>query len=94
MTLHQLNTWNTINSMISTVSTKNMVSIPAEIGRAFGIKPGFKLDWQPVPGRDEILVRVIPDRSALAQRLLGAGQSVSPSVDSVAALIRERQDEG
>lgn len=80
--------------MISTVTTKNMVSIPAEVGRAFGIKPGFKLDWQPVPGKDEILVRVIPDRAALAKRLLGAGRSVAPNADSVAGLIREREDEG
>lgn len=79
--------------MISTVTTKNMVSIPAEVGRVFGIKPGFKLDWQPVPGRDEILVRVIPDRSALARRLQGAGRAKAPARDSVAELIREREAE-
>jgi bifunctional DNA-binding transcriptional regulator/antitoxin component of YhaV-PrlF toxin-antitoxin module len=71
-----------------------MVSIPAEVGRALGIKPGFKLDWSVIPGRDEILVRVIPDRATLAQRLLGAGRSIAPDVDSVAELIREREDEG
>ena len=80
--------------MITSVTTKNMVSIPVEVSRALGIKPGFKLDWQPVPGKDEIRVRVIPDRVTLAQRLLGAGRTVSPRADSVAGLIREREDEG
>ena len=45
---------------------ENMVTIPAEIGRRLGIKPGYRLDWQPVEGKDEILVRVIPDRGELA----------------------------
>src|SRR3982750_1579688 len=32
--------------MVTTVTQKNMVAIPAEIGRKFGIKPGWRLDWQ------------------------------------------------
>ena len=35
-------------------------TIPAEIGRRLGIKPGYRLDWQPVEGKEEILVRVHP----------------------------------
>jgi AbrB family looped-hinge helix DNA binding protein len=57
--------------MITTVTQKNMVTIPAEVGRKLGIRPGWKLDWQPVEGREEILVRVIPDRGELARRLTG-----------------------
>jgi AbrB family looped-hinge helix DNA binding protein len=30
--------------MITTVTKKNMITIPAEVGRRFGIKPGYKLD--------------------------------------------------
>lgn len=67
-----------------------MVAIPAEIRRRFGIKPGFRLDWQPVEGTEEILVRVIPDRAELARRLLGAGRHFSPERDGVAELIAER----
>jgi len=80
--------------MITTVTQKNMVTIPAEVGRVFGIKPGFKLDWTAVEGRDEILVRVIPDRGALARRLLGAGKKHSPTRNSVKELIQEREQEG
>jgi bifunctional DNA-binding transcriptional regulator/antitoxin component of YhaV-PrlF toxin-antitoxin module len=79
--------------MITTVTQKNMVTIPAEVGRYFGIKPGYRLDWQPIVGTDEILVRVIPDRAELARRLLGAGRRFSPEHDAVAELIAERADE-
>ena len=82
------------HSMITTVTQKNMVTIPAEVGRRLGIKPGWKLDWQPVEGKDEILVRVIPDRGELARRLLGAGRKLSPHRDAVAELVAEREAEG
>ena len=84
--------------MITTMTRKNTVTIPAEIGRRFGIKPGFRLEWQPVEGTvegtDEILVRVLPDRGELARRLLGAGRQFSPERDAVAELIAERTAEG
>lgn len=81
-------------SMITTVTQKNMVTIPAEVGRKMGIRPGWKLDWQPVEGKEEILVRVIPDRGELARRLLGAGRKFSPDRDAVAELVAERAVEG
>jgi AbrB family looped-hinge helix DNA binding protein len=80
--------------MITTVTQKNMVTIPVEVARRFGIKPGWKLDWQPVEGKDEIVVRVIPRREELARRLLGAGRRFSPRRDSVAELPAERAAEG
>lgn len=85
---------NTMTSMITTVTQKNMITIPAEVGRRFGIKPGYRLDWQPVEGKDEILVRIIPDRGELARRLLGAGRRYSPERDAVAELVAERAAEG
>jgi len=83
-----------MHSMITTVTQKNMITIPAEIGRRLGIKPGYRLDWQPVEGKEEILVRVIPDRGELARRLLGAGRKFAPERDAVAELIQERAAEG
>jgi bifunctional DNA-binding transcriptional regulator/antitoxin component of YhaV-PrlF toxin-antitoxin module len=80
--------------MITTVTPTNTITIPAEIKQHFGIKPGYRLDWQPVAGKDEILVRVIPDRGALARQLLGAGRRFSPNRDAVAELIAERATEG
>ncbi len=31
--------------MVTTVTRKNTIEIPAEVGRALGIKPGSGLDW-------------------------------------------------
>lgn len=80
--------------MVTTVNEKNTVTIPSEVGRKLGIRPGWRLDWQPVEGRDEILVRVIPDRGEMARRLIGAGRRFSPDRDSVAELVAERAAEG
>ncbi len=80
--------------MITTVTQKNMVTIPAELARLFSIQPGWRLNWQPTGNPDEILVRVIPNRAELARRLLGAGKRFSPERDSVAELLAEREAEG
>lgn len=79
--------------MITKVTQKNMVTIPAEVARLYGIKPGWRLEWTPTEGREEIVVRIIPDRGELARRLLGSGRMVSPERDSVAELIAEREAE-
>ena len=80
--------------MITTVAQKNMIPIPDEVSRKFGIQPGWKFDWLPVEGRDEILVRILPGRGELARRLLGAGRRYSPERDGVAELMAERESEG
>jgi len=80
--------------MTTKVTRENTVTIPAEVGRKMGIKPGDRLDWQPVEGRNEILVRVIPDRGKLARRLLGGGRALSPECDAVAELVADRVAEG
>lgn len=78
--------------MITTVTQKNMITIPAALGRQSGIRPGYRFYWQPVVERDEILVRVIPDRKELARRLLGAGRRFSPERSAVDELIAERAE--
>ena len=78
-------------SIITTVTTKNMVSVPAELARMFGIKPGYTFDWRPSDQPDEIKVTVVPDRAVLSKRLQGAGAKFSPGRFAVSDLIRERQ---
>lgn len=80
--------------MITTVTRKNRVTIPAEVVRKLGIKPGWRLDWQPIEGKEEILVRVIPERRELARRLLGTGRKFSPNRDTVSELVVDREAEG
>ena len=88
--------WDYTYSMQTTVTTKNMVTIPAELSRRLGITPGCRLDWEPVEGSlGEMRVRVIPKRGDLARRLLGGASRWSPERDAVRDLIDERtRDDG
>lgn len=79
--------------MESTVSTKNMTSIPTAISRALGIRPGWKLDWTLGGKDDEIVVKVIPDRAERARQLFGRGKARGRGESAVADLIRERMEE-
>jgi AbrB family looped-hinge helix DNA binding protein len=79
--------------MITTITQKNRITIPAEIWRKFGIKPGYRLDWQPIEGKEEILIKIIPDRSELVHRFLGLGAKRSPERDVLSELNAERERE-
>jgi bifunctional DNA-binding transcriptional regulator/antitoxin component of YhaV-PrlF toxin-antitoxin module len=79
--------------METTVTTKNMVSIPQALARELGIRPGWKLDWTVGEGPDEIIVRLIPDRAEMARRIHGRGKEFAPGRDAVAELISEREEE-
>lgn len=81
------------SAMITIVSRKNTTPIPAEVRRLLGIRPGWKLDWQLVEGKDEILVKVIPDRGGLARQLCGLGANLAPERDVIAELDLERESE-
>ena len=77
--------------MQTTVTTKNMVTIPAELSRKMGITPGCRLDWQePEEGSDQVTVRVGPTRGELARRLKGRWKSMASGRDVIAELIDER----
>lgn len=79
--------------MITTITQKNMVTVPAKITRQYGIKPGYRLEWIAMDG-EQILVRVIPDRRELSRRMLGKGRALAPERDAVAELVEERAREG
>jgi len=80
--------------METTVTTKNMISIPTAISRQFGIHPGWKLDWKESGNSDEIIVTVIPDRGERGRRLQGKGSYIQTEKDSTAMLAAEREWEG
>ncbi len=79
--------------METTVTTKNMVTIPQVIAKAIGIRPGWKLDWRKGENPDEIIIRAIPDRAEVARRMFGKGRGIASSRDAVAELIAEREAE-
>jgi bifunctional DNA-binding transcriptional regulator/antitoxin component of YhaV-PrlF toxin-antitoxin module len=76
--------------MTTTVTTKNMVTIPAELSRRHSVSPGCKLDWESISD-SEIRVRIIPKRGELARRLMGRGRKfIKPGADPIRDLIEER----
>ena len=80
-------------AMITTVTGKNQVTIPAQLVKALDIQPGTRIDWS--MGEDGIiLARLLPQRSALARKVAGMGRNwVKQGTDPIADLIRERSQE-
>lgn len=76
--------------MITTVTGKNQVTIPAELARELNIKAGTQPDWS--KGEDGTLrVKPLPSRGELARCLAGIGRPwLRPGDDPIADLIRER----
>ena len=80
--------------IITPVTGKNQITIPAELARQLEIEPGTSFDWSIGPG-GVLVARVIPVRDILAKRLAGTGRAwVKKGVDPVADLAREREQEG
>ena len=79
--------------MFTTVTSKNMVTIPIDVARRFGAKPGYSFDWFDTGKPDEIAIRVIHYRKILSCNLKDAGKSYSPKRDAVRELLQERSEE-
>ena len=80
----------TIDPMITTVTGKNQITIPAKLASQLDIQPGTRLDWS--VGSDGVLIaRPLPGRSELARRAAGMGRPWLPAgADPVADLVNER----
>ncbi len=81
--------------MITTVTGKNQVTIPAEIARKEGLKPGSKLEWRSTDRPQVLEVVILPDASSIATALRGRGNRFRRLPGSpVDRLAREREEEG
>jgi AbrB family looped-hinge helix DNA binding protein len=84
--------------MITTVTGKNQITIPAELARELDISPGTRLDW--TKGETGVLVvKIIPNRAELARRLAGQGrrhlrEGSDPIKDLIKDRVREDLQEG
>lgn len=76
--------------MITTVTGKNQITIPAKLARQLDIRPGQRLDWS--VGKDGVIkVRVLPSRGELARMAAGMGREwLEGDADPIADLIAER----
>lgn len=84
--------------MITTVTGKNQITIPAELARELHITTGTRLDW--TKGDEGFLVvKIVPNRAELARRLAGRGRrhlrlGSHPIRDLVEDRVREDLQEG
>jgi AbrB family looped-hinge helix DNA binding protein len=78
--------------MITTVTGKNQITIPAKLARQLGIQPGQRIDWS--IGDDGVLTgRLLPSRSELARQAAGMGQKwLKEGIDPIADLVEEREN--
>ena len=80
--------------MITTVTGKNQVTIPAKLVKELGIKPGNRLDWQHSKEKDMVSVKILPARQAMVMSLVGAGKKfLKKGEDPIAELVNQRKKE-
>ena len=84
--------------MITTVTGKNQITIPAALARKLNIEPGQRIDWQ-ISEDGVLIARLLPKRGDLARLAAGMGREwLDDGADPVADLIEERgqadEDEG
>jgi AbrB family looped-hinge helix DNA binding protein len=80
-------------SVITTVTGKNQITIPAQLARELDIAPGTRLDW--TKGDDgSLIVKIIPNRAELARRLAGRGRRhLRPGSHPIRDLVEDRVGE-
>ena len=80
--------------MITTVTGKNQVTVPAAIAAVEAIEPGTRLQWRATEREHVLEVRVLPSVAAVAAGLRGRGLRHRRRAGSaVDALVQERERE-
>ena len=79
--------------MVTKVTGKNQVTIPASLARELDIHPGSELEWQRGPGDDTIRIRVLPSPEAALREVqeLVATYGIDP--DKALADLEQMRDE-
>lgn len=79
--------------MITTITGKNQVTLPAEIVKALELTPGTQLDWEIGPNRT-LVATPKPTKAQLAAAFMGMGRKyLEPGADPIAELIAERVED-
>jgi len=80
--------------MITTVTGKNQITVPAAIALKSGIKVGTRLEWNLTEQLGVLRVVILPDRVSVAESLLGAGAAhLTPGSDPLISFVNQRQTE-
>ena len=79
--------------MITTVTEKSQVMIPAQLADEIGIQSGTRIEWI-IGGEGVLIVQVLPSRGELARKAEGMGRSwLTQGEDPIAELIAEREED-
>jgi len=79
--------------VISIVTGKNQLTLPAKLARLLDIHPGSRIQWE-VGAEGTLVLRPLPSRSELAARARGMGMAWLKEGDSpVAELLKERMQD-
>ena len=80
--------------MITTVTGKNQITVPAAVAAAEGIEPGMRFAWRFTEREHVLEVRVLKSVAEVAANLRGRGvQYRSRPGSAVDAVLRERERE-
>lgn len=80
-------------SMITRITGKNQVTVPASIVAKASLRPGTRLDWK-IAEEGVLIVKILPDRGALAAQLRGSGREhLRRAGGAVERLVEERASE-
>ena len=79
--------------MITKVTGKNQVTIPAEIAAKMSLHKGSRFEWKLTDKKNVLEVRVLPDMSSIAESLKGKGKALKKRGSAVGRLITEREQE-
>jgi AbrB family looped-hinge helix DNA binding protein len=79
--------------MITTVTGKNQITIPAKLARTLDIQAGTRLDWT-IDDDGQLIVQILPERGVLARRTAGMARPwLDNQTDSIEDLVRERLED-
>lgn len=79
--------------MITTVTGKNQITLPADLVRKLDLRPGVQIEWSETPD-GELLGRRRLTREELAGKLAGSWRHLKqPGSDPVRDLVEERARE-
>ena len=80
--------------MITSLTGKNQVTVPAEIAHKLGLLPGAQLDWAIGEQPNKIVITIKPTRKQMLERIREIAQKhARPGQYPVGDLIRAREEE-
>ena len=80
--------------MITTLTGKNQITVPAELTRQRGLKPGTRFEWRETDRPAVLEVVILPDTSTVASSLRGLGNRFRKLPGSpVDRLVKERAED-